>query len=171
MGENMNQLEGGRFYIEGQPMEWSGSLPELKPEGEPHEEAEPTVPTVPASMELTLTPEQQEAIKKAADLMAKVWETVKAALDYLGEAARTIWEQVCELYAHAALAASKGIDNLMDAMLYAANDNPKWWHYYKHAKKKRTRKKYRRLLMQQLLTKLGALNANMIALNAQKAET
>ena len=161
MGENMNQLEGGRFYIEGQPMEWSGSLPELKPEGEPHEEAEP-VPTVPASMELTLTltPEQQEAIKKSADIIAKVLETVKAVLDQLKEADRTIWEQVRELCTHAALAASKGIYNLMDAMLYAANDNPKWWHYYKHAKKKRTRKKYKRLLMQQLLS----------ALNAQKAE-
>ena len=108
---------------------------------------------------ITLTPEQQEAIKKAADLMEKVWKTVKAVLDQLKEIDRTIWEQVCELYAQAELAASKGINNLMDAILYAANDNPKWWHLYRHAKKYRTRKKYRRLLMQQLLSKLSAATA------------
>lgn len=160
MGDNMNQLEGDRLHIEGQPVEWNGSFPELETAGELPEEAEP-LPTVPESMELTLTltPKQQEAIKKAADLMAKVWETVKAVLDQLKERARSIWEQVCELYAHAKLAASKGINNLMDAMLYATNDNPKHWHLYKHAKKYRTRKKYRNRLMQQLLSKLRAANA------------
>ena len=41
----------------------------------------------------------------------------------------------------------------MDAMLYNANDHPKWWHYYKHAKKYRVRKKYRRRLERQLCDK------------------
>ena len=47
----------------------------------------------------------------------------------------------------------------MDAMLYQANDNPKWWHYYKHAKKYRVRKKYRRRLERQLSRKLLAAAA------------
>lgn len=50
-------------------------------------------------------------------------------------------------------------DDLMDRMLFEANDNPKWWHLYKHAKKYRTRKKYRRRLMQQLFSKMGAASA------------
>lgn len=47
----------------------------------------------------------------------------------------------------------------MDAMLYNANDHPKWWHYYKHAKKYRVRKKYRRRLERQLCDKLLAAAA------------
>lgn len=35
MGENMNQPEGSRLYIEGQPVEWDGNLPELEPLEEP----------------------------------------------------------------------------------------------------------------------------------------
>lgn len=91
---------------------------------------------------IKLTPEQ------------KVWQAVKVVLNWLKENVPSIWEQVCELSEHAELAASKGTNNLMDAILYAANDNPKWWHLYKHAKKYRTRKKYNRLLMKQLLSKL-----------------
>lgn len=156
MGDNMNQLEGGRLYIEGQP---AGEIGEFTIEPEEISDTLHLNDNAEITATITLTPEQQEAIKKAADLMAKVWETVKAVLDQLKEIARSIWEQVCELYAHAELAARKGINNLMDAMLYAANDNPKWWHLYKHAKKYRTRKKYRNRLMQQLLSKLRAANA------------
>lgn len=43
---------------------------------------------------------------------------------------------------------------LVDALLYANNDNPKWWHLYKHAKKARTRKKYRNKLLKQYLRKV-----------------
>ena len=155
MGENMNQLEGV-LYIEGQPV---GEIGEFTIEPEEISDILHLNDSAEFTGTITLTPEQQEAIKKEADLMEKVWKTVKAVLDQLKEIARTIWEQVCELYAQAELAESKGINNLMDAILCAANDNPKWWHLYKHAKKYRTRKKYRRLLMQQLLSKLSAANA------------
>ena len=126
MGDNMNQPEGGRLYIEGQPAEMNFT------EFDSAEEVEP-LPTVSENIEqtLTLTPEQAAAIIEAT----------KAATTALAGLAKTI---------------KQWANCLTDRMLYKANDNPKWWHLYKHAKKYRTRKKYRHRFMQQLHKKLTA---------------
>lgn len=150
MGEEKAQgLEGGRLYIEGQPVEWNGSLPEI-------EEAEP-LPTVPGSMEqtLTLTLEQAEALERLAQNAREVCERICEALWELAK-----WAS--EVISRAASAIAQAGNDLVEHMLYAANNNPKWWHLYKHAKKYRTRKKYRRRLMQQLLSKLRAANAQEV---------
>ena len=138
MGENMNQLEGGRLYIEGQ--EWDGSLREIEPAGELPEEAEP-LPTVPGSIELTLTPEASEALGIMVQCARETIERIVEAFRKLAGAVRKIW------------------DKIVDTLLRIVNDNPKWWHLYKHAKKYRTRKKYRNRLMQQLRSVLRAVNA------------
>lgn len=98
------------------------------------------------TLEITITKETapaflqvaQEGIERAAQAIQKFGE-------WLLEAVRT-----------AARIVRESVDKFVDAMLYKANDHPKWWHLYKHAKKARTRKKYRRRLMQQLTAKLAA---------------
>ena len=98
------------------------------------------------TLEITITKETapaflqvaQEGIERAAQAIQKFGE-------WLLEAVRT-----------AARIVRESVDKFVDAMLYKANDHPKWWHLYKHAKKARTRKKYRRRLMQQLTAKLSA---------------
>lgn len=106
----------------------------------------------PPTMELTitLTPDTAAALLDAiTPQIVKFWESVR---NWVNEAAKALGK----LMAAIGKAAAEAVNNLVDAMLYNANDRPKWWHLYKHAKKRRTRKKYRRLLMQQLTRKLAA---------------
>lgn len=99
---------------------------------------------------LTITPDTAAAILNAIE------PAVLRFFQRVVEAAREAWAGP----KRAAKAAGKIMARLagryMDAMLYQANDNPKWWHYYKHAKKYRVRKKYRRRLERQLCGKLLA---------------
>nr|DAW23129.1 MAG TPA: Large polyvalent-protein-associated domain 15 [Caudoviricetes sp.] len=106
----------------------------------------------PPTMDLTitLTPDMAAALLDAiAPRIVKLWESVKS---WINEAAKAL----SKFAAAISKTAAEAVNNLVDAMLYNANDHPKWWHLYKHAKKRRTRKKYRRLLMQQLTRKLAA---------------
>ena len=72
-------------------------------------------------------------------------QALRAFADWLTKAAITASKIVCDT-----------VNRFTDAMLYRANDHPKWWHLYKHDKKYRVRKKYRKRLMQQLVEKLRA---------------
>lgn len=131
------------------------------PDDDPTEEPDDIPEVLPLndsatfSAPIALTPENEAAIRKAGELYGKLYETVKAMLDRVAEAFRPLWEAACETFGQAKLALTKNANNVLDAMLYAANDNPKWWHLYKHAKKHRTRKKYRDKLMRQLVRKLS----------------
>ena len=145
------------LYIGGQP--WSGVIRDIEPEAlELTDEVIPTNAELSGSFsaELTLTPEQQEQMRRVVETANAVYETVKELLDRVIQAVRPIWERVCEMYRQAEGQIVINVSNLMDSLLYAANDNPKWWHYHKHAKKWRTRKKYRNMLMRQLVGKLVA---------------
>lgn len=140
----------GTLYIDGQ--RFTGPIPELEiphlstPELELPELRSP--PTM--DLTLTLTPDTASALLDAiAPQIVKLWESVKS---WVNEAVKALGK----IAAAIGKAAATAVNNLVDAMLYNANDRPKWWHLYKHAKKRRTRKKYRRLLMQQLTRKLAA---------------
>jgi len=109
----------------------------------------------PPSMELTLTitPDTAGAILNALQpAVLRFWEA-------LADAARKAWAEITRTVKAAGKYMARLAGRCMDAMLYQANDNPKWWHYYKHAKKYRVRKKYRRRLEQQLSRKLLAAAA------------
>ena len=143
----------GALYIDGQP--FTGQIAELEiPHFSPPELTLPELRS-PPSMELTLTitPDTAAAILNAIE------PAVLRFFQRVVEAAREAWAGL----KRAAKAAGKIMAQLagrcMDAMLYQANDNPKWWHYYKHAKKYRVRKKYRRRLERQLCDKLLAAAA------------
>lgn len=119
---------------------------EHPPDDEPAELRNP--PTM--DLTITLTPDTAAALLDAiAPRIVKLWESVKS---WINEAAKALGKFMAAI----GKAAAEAVNNLVDAMLYNANDHPKWWHLYKHAKKRRTRKKYRRLLMQQLTRKLAA---------------
>ena len=119
---------------------------EHPPDDEPAELRSP--PTM--DLTLTLTPDTATALLDAiTPQIVKIWEAVKS---WINEAAKALGK----LAAAIGKATAEAVNNFVDAMLYNANDRPKWWHLYKHAKKRRTRKKYRRLLMQQLTRKLAA---------------
>lgn len=119
---------------------------EHPPDDEPAELRNP--PTM--DLTITLTPDTAAALLDAiAPRIVKLWESVKS---WINEAAKALGKFAAAI----SKAAAEAVNNLVDAMLYNANDHPKWWHLYKHAKKRRTRKKYRRLLMQQLTRKLAA---------------
>lgn len=119
---------------------------EHPPDDEPAELRNP--PTM--DLTITLTPDTAAALMDAiAPRIVKLWESVKS---WINEAAKALGKFTAAI----GKAAAEAVNNLVDAMLYNANDHPKWWHLYKHAKKRRTRKKYRRLLMQQLTRKLAA---------------
>ena len=140
----------GALYIDGQ--RFTGQIVELEiPHFSPPELTLPELRS-PPSMELTLTitPDTAAAILNAIE------PAVLRFFQRVVEAAREAWAGL----KRAAKAAGKIMARLagryMDAMLYQANDNPKWWHYYKHAKKYRVRKKYRRRLERQLCGKLLA---------------
>ena len=99
---------------------------------------------------ITLTPDTAAAMLDAiTPRIVKLWESMKS---WINEAAKALGKFMAAI----GKAAAEVVNNLVDAMLYNANDHPKWRHLYKHAKKRRTRKKYRRRLMQQLLRKLEA---------------
>lgn len=113
---------------------------------------EPTELRSPPTMDLTITlaPDTASALLDAiTPRIVKLWESVKS---WINEAAKALGKFVAAI----GKATAEAVNSLVDAMLYNANDRPKWWHLYKHAKKRRTRKKYRRLLMQQLTRKLAA---------------
>ncbi len=119
---------------------------EHPPDDEPAELRSP--PTM--DLTITLTPDTAAALLDAiTPQIVKLWEAVKS---WVNEAAKALGK----LAAAIGKATAEAVNNFVDAMLYNANDRPKWWHLYKHAKKRRTRKKYRRLLMQQLTRKLAA---------------
>lgn len=143
----------GALYIDGQ--RFTGQIAEVEiPHFSPPELELPELRS-PPSMELTLTitPDTAEAILDALQLAALRF------FEALVNAAREAWAGI----KGAAKAASKITARLagrcMDAMLYQANDNPKWWHYYKHAQKYRVRKKYWRRLERQLAGRLNVARA------------
>lgn len=115
-----------------------------------HEDARQAEHPPTMDLTITLTPDTAAALLDAiTPQIVKFWESVRS---WVNEAAKALGK----LMAAIGKAAAEAVNNLVDAMLYNANDRPKWWHLYKHAKKRRTRKKYRRLLMQQLARKLAA---------------
>lgn len=115
-----------------------------------HEDAQQAEHPPAMDLTITLTPDTAAALLDAiTPQIAKFWESVRS---WVNEAAKALGK----LMAAIGKAAAEAVNNLVDAMLYNANDRPKWWHLYKHAKKRRTRKKYRRLLMKQLTRKLAA---------------
>ena len=98
------------------------------------------------TLEITITKETAPAfLQVAQEVIERAAQAIQKFGEWLLEAVRT-----------AARIVRESVDKFVDAMLYKANDHPKWWHLYKHAKKARTRKKYRRRLMQQLTAKLSA---------------
>lgn len=98
------------------------------------------------TLEITITKETAPAfLQVAQEWIERATQAIQKFGEWLLEAVRT-----------AARIVRESVDKFVDAMLYKANDHPKWWHLYKHAKKARTRKKYRRRLMQQLTAKLAA---------------
>lgn len=112
------------------------------------EKSPPEGPT--AELTLTFTPETAAAILEAVQpAVLRFWEA-------LADAARQAWAEITRMVKAAGKYVARIAGRYMDAMLYQANDNPKWWHYYKHAKKYRVRKKYRRRLERQLSRKLLA---------------
>ena len=140
----------GALYVDGQ--RFAGKIAELElPHFSPPELSLPELRS-PPSMELTLTitPDTAAAILEALQPAALHF------LEAVAKAAVEAWEWLKRGAAKAAKVAARWADKCMDAMLYNANDHPKWWHYYKHAKKYRVRKKYRRRLERQLCDKLLA---------------
>ena len=119
---------------------------EHPPDDEPAELRSP--PTM--DLTLTLTPDTASALLDAiTPQIVKLWESVKS---WVNEAAKALGK----IAAAISKATATAVNNFVDAMLYNANDRPKWWHLYKHAKKYRVRKKYRRRLERQLYGKLLA---------------
>ncbi len=139
----------GALYIDRQ--HFTGKLAELEiPHFSPLDLALPELRSPPTmDLTITLTPDTATALLDAiTPQIVKLWESVK---NWVNEAVKALGK----LAAAIGKATATAVNNFVDAMLYNANDRPKWWHLYKHAKKRRTRKKYRRLLMQQLTRKLA----------------
>ena len=115
-----------------------------------HEDAQQAEHPPTMDLTITLTPDTAAALLDAiTPQIVKFWESVRS---WVNEAAKALGKLMTAI----GKAAAEAVNNLVDAVLYNANDRPKWWHLYKHAKKRRTRKKYRRLLMKQLTRKLAA---------------
>ena len=143
----------GALYVDGQ--RFAGKITELEiPHFSPPELTLPELRS-PPSMELTLTitPDTAAAILNA------IQPAVLRFFQSVVEAVREAWQGVKKAAKAAGKIMARLAGRCMDAMLYQANDNPKWWHYYKHAKKYRVRKKYRRRLERQLSRKLLAAAA------------
>ena len=104
-------------------------------------------------LNLTITPDTAAAILEALQ------PAVLRFFEALVNAAREAWAGIKRSAKAAGRIVARIAGRCIDAMLYKANDHPKWWHYYKHAKKYRVRKKYRRRLEQQLCDKLLAAAA------------
>lgn len=96
------------------------------------------------TLELTLTPEQAAAIVAAGKIV------IDKMIDTIVQALREFADWVADVLRKVVVAAAKTASDIVDSLLYTANEHPKWRYLYKHAKKARTRKKYRRRLMQQL---------------------
>ena len=140
----------GTLYIDGQ--HFAGQIAELEiPHFSPPDLTLPELRS-PPSMELTLTitPDTATAILNALQ------PAVLRFFEVLVNTAREAWARLKRAAKEAGRIMARIAGKCMDAMLYKANDHPKWWHYYKHAKKHRVRKKYRRRLEQQLRCKLLA---------------
>uniref|UniRef100_UPI003FED3FDA hypothetical protein n=1 Tax=Candidatus Fimenecus sp. TaxID=3022888 RepID=UPI003FED3FDA len=101
-----------------------------------------------ATMELTLTIGPQEA--------AAIVQSLKPAIDCIVDLFNKLADWAVKALKKAAEIAARSMRKYTDALLYQANDHPKWWYLYKHAKKYRVRKKYRRRLLNQLAMKLRA---------------
>ena len=121
------------IYINGK--EWDGKVGEFETS---EIETDPVVQLeTPASIELTLP------------LTPVVYNYLRFINEHLTEALKAIGLQLNK-YLEKIKQQLVRNDNLIDRLLYEANDNPRWWHLYKHAKKARTRKKYKHLLVKQL---------------------
>lgn len=142
--------DSGALYIDGQP--FVGQITELEiPHFSPPELELPELRS-PPSMELTLI--------ITSDTVAAILNAIQSAVlrfwEALADAARKAWAEITRTIKAVGKYTTRIAGRYMDAMLYQANDNPKWWHYYKHAKKYRVRKKYRRRLERKLRDKLLA---------------
>ena len=138
----------GDLYIDGQ--RFTGKITELEI---PH--FSPPVLTLP---ELRSPPSMDLTLTITPDMAAAILEALQPAVlrffEALVNAAREAWAEIKKVAKAAGRFMARIAGRCMDAMLYNANDHPKWWHYYKHAKKYRVRKKYRRRLERQLYDKL-----------------
>lgn len=101
-----------------------------------------------AAMELKLTIGPKEA--------AAIAKSLQPAIDYIVDLFKKLADWAVKALEKVAELTANTVRKYTDALLYQANDHPKWWHLYKHAKKYRVRKKYRRRLMNQLAMKLRA---------------
>ena len=90
----------------------------------------------------------------AADILNVVQQAALRVVEVVVKAVREVLTRLKRSVETAIRSVVQFAEQCMDAMLYNANDNPKWWHYYKHARKYRVRKKYRRRLERQLRCKL-----------------
>lgn len=92
-------------------------------------------------------------LKTFADFVSEIVDNLVAAVEQVVETIKEVWHKVYKVI-------SKVSYTMLDAVLWAVNDNPKHWHYYKHAKKLRTRKKYRNKLLREAFAniKKGAFN-------------
>lgn len=79
-------------------------------------------------------------LKTFEDFVGEIVDSLVAAVEQVVETVKEVWFKIFKII-------SKAGFTLLDAVLWAVNDNPKYWHYYKHAKKLRTRKKYRNKLL------------------------
>ncbi len=120
---------------------------------------EPELPELrnPPTMDLTITLTPDTATNLPDKTTPQIVELRESAKSWVNEAAKALGK----LAAGIGKATDEAVNNFVDAMLYNANDHPKWWHYYKHAKKWRVCKKYRRQLARQLHDKLLAVTAGM----------
>lgn len=152
MGET---LQPGKIYIDGEPFEGFADVEELEL-ATPSDDVLPKVSECSGEIEGTmlLTPEQYDAIFHFIHTVERVYEVVKQYVDTMVKIIAPIWERCKEEVERAGIESAYGITDLMDALLYAANDNPRWWHIYTHTKKRRIRKKYRDKLMRQLVSKM-----------------
>lgn len=143
-----DEARSAQLYLDGQPFD---GIKEIELEPTPDDESAESLRTADTlTLELTLTPEQAAAIVAAAK------PVIDKAIDTIVQALREFTDWAADVLRKVAAATAKTASDLVDSLLYTANEHPKWWHLYKHAKKARTRKKYRRRLMQQLLRKLEA---------------
>lgn len=101
-----------------------------------------------ATMALALTIGPQEA-EASAPILKPAIDCIVDLFNKLADWAAKVLKKVAEIAANC-------MRKYTDALLYLANDHPKWWYLYKHAKKYRVRKKYRRRLLNQLTMKLRA---------------
>ena len=139
-----DEARSAQLYLDGQPFD---GIKEIELEPTPDDEPAESLRTADTlTLELTLTPEQAAAVVAV----------VKPVIDTIVQALREFADWAADVFRKVTAATAKTASDLVDSLLYTANEHPKWWHLYKHAKKARTRKKYRRRLMQQLLRKLEA---------------